>query len=92
MPDEHDELRRRLERVEQGATGLALIMRENTLMLSSLNDTVKEFKSDMIKIHSLEKGLNQLEYGFSAIKWLATAVSGSAIVMIMAYLFKDTIA
>ena len=86
--DEHDDLRRRVEHVEQGTASLAVVMRENTMMLARLNETVIEFKADMVKIHSLEKGLNQLEFGFAAIKWLATEIGASPVVLVMAYLFK----
>ncbi|TCT21194.1 hypothetical protein EDC35_10447 [Thiobaca trueperi] len=88
MHDDQDELRRRIERIEQTATDLAMMLRENTLMIARLNDTLAEFKAEIIKVHAIEKDLSNLAFGFSALKWLATAIGGSAVVLIMAYLFK----
>ena len=86
---EHDEMKRRIERVETGNHDLAMVMRENTLALARLDETVREFRTSMEKVHAIERNVGQLEFAFSAIRWLATAIGGAAVVLVMSYLFRN---
>lgn len=87
---EHEEMKRRIERVELGTHDLTIVMRENTMALARLDETVREFKASMEKVHAIERNVGQLEFAFSGIKWLATAVGGAAVVLAMSYLFKHS--
>lgn len=83
-----DDIRRRVERLEQAQVDLTLLLRDNTTMTARLNETLLELKEELKVMRAVEKDVANLKFGFAAIKWLAMAIGGSGTAMALAYLFK----
>lgn len=97
-PNYNDDIRRRLERLEQIQGELQALLRESTLMTSRLNETIsdqreefKQMRSELKELRQLELDVANLKLGFSAVKWFAAAVASTAILMVISYIFQGKV-
>ena len=95
-----DDIRRRLENAENAISEIKALMRENVMtnarhneLIMDLKESDKEHDKELDDLDSNFTQLNvevaNLKLGFGAVKWVAGSVLGTAIVMILGYLFKD---
>jgi ABC-type multidrug transport system fused ATPase/permease subunit len=98
-----DDIRRRLENLENAVSEVKALMRENVMtnarhneLIIDLKEAGKEREKEMADIDDNYTRLNvevsNLKLGFGAVKWVAGSVLGTAIVMILGYLFKGVVA
>ena len=96
-----DEFRRRLERAENTQSELTRLLHENTSVTARINETLIDMRDnnkalrDDLRAESanrqrIEIDLNNLKTGFSAIRWLAMAIAGSAIAAVTTYIMQAT--
>ena len=87
--DEHnDDLRRRVERVESILAEHQSLMRESTLMISRLNETLTELKEEIKKMREIEKEVARMKVSITAVNWIAGTITTLAIGGVIAFLFK----
>lgn len=95
---EPDEIRRRVERLENIQGELQGLLRDNTSMTARLNETlielkeeIKDLRIEMKQFRQLEVDVSNLKLGFAAVKWFAATIGGGGLLMVLAYLFKGTV-
>lgn len=87
MVDEN-QINRRLEKLEEADEKMKEALQELIISNTSMAKTLERLAELAPTVHQLELDNvnNQLTLG--AIKWLAMAAGGSAVVMVMAFLFN----
>lgn len=88
MTEPHDDLRRRVERLENIQAELQALMRESTLMIARLNETLMELKGELVKLRDTEKDVARMKVSLSVVQWLGGTIASSGVVMALAYVFK----
>lgn len=94
-----DGISRRLENVENTVSEVKALMRENVMtnarhneLITDLKEADKEHEKELADIDdnyaTLNVEVSNLKLGFGAVKWVAGSLLGTAIVMILGYLFK----
>ena len=87
---EPDDLRRRVERLEGIQSELQALMRESTLMIARLNETLIELKTELVKMRDNDlKDLAKMKVSLSIVQWIGGSVGATGMGMIMIYLFKQ---
>lgn len=87
---EPDDLRRRVERLEGIQSELQALMRESTLMIARLNETLIELKTELIKMRDNDlKDLAKMKVSLSIVQWIGGSIGATGLGMIMIYLFKQ---
>jgi hypothetical protein len=98
-----DDIRRRLEKAENAISEVKALMRENVMtnarhneLIIDLKEADKEHEKEIADLDNNFTTLNievsNLKMGFGAVKWVAGSILGTAIVMILGYLFKGVAA
>lgn len=87
---EPDDLRRRVERLEGIQSELQALMRESTLMIARLNETLVELKAELVKMRDNDlKDLARMKVSLSIVQWIGGSVGATGMGMVMIYLFKQ---
>ncbi len=86
--DADGDLRRRVERVEGILAEHQALMRESTLMIARLNETLMDLKSELSRFRETEKAVERMAVSLRAVNWLGGIVVTTAVAGIIAYLFK----
>ena len=65
-------------------------MRESTLMIARLNETLIELKTELIKMRDNDlKDLAKMKVSLSIVQWIGGSIGATGLGMIMIYLFKQ---
>lgn len=83
-----DELRRRIERLEGIQAELQLLMRESTLMIKRLNDTLVELKAELAQTRETEKEVAKMKVSLSVTTWVGATIGTTGLGLVLAYLFR----
>jgi hypothetical protein len=95
---EPDDVRRRVERLEDVQGTMQGIIRENSMQLARQNEILLELKEelklrrqDLNEIHEIRLEVAELRQGFQIGGWVGKTIAGSALVAALAYLFRGHI-
>lgn len=90
MTGSDDDLRRRVERLEGIQAELQALMRESTLMIARLNETLVELKQELIKMRDGDlKDLTKMKVSLAIVQWIGGSIGATGVGMIVVYLFKQ---
>jgi len=83
------DLLRRIERLENLQSESQLLLRETTLMISRLNDTLIDLKAELTKIKDNDlKDLAKMKVSLSIVQWIGGSIGATGLSMIILFLFK----
>jgi hypothetical protein len=89
-----DELRRRIERVEQGQLEVQTLFREANIaqiktgeVISDMREDIRDITQDAKHWRVMELEVTKLKLGFNAAKWLISTVLGTAVLVMVNWLF-----
>lgn len=69
---------------------LQALMRESTLMIARLNETLVELKAELAKTREVEKEVAKMKVSLSVVQWVGGTLGTTGFGLVLAYLFKVT--